>query len=324
MKVSERLLAWQVLQSLSEGKGFSLAADRFGRDEAFYCRLTHGLENELNIKLTEPHSRPVRLTHEAVELLPEIRSYLEAAEKLRKKVSRAGCQKLYIKLGIPINVPRTSFMEIIQSYTQKDSNLQVEILSDVDHEDVLSGKVDIAYLPYRPSSEGLFVWKVNRVGNYPLATPEYLQKRGIPHNPWDLKSHNIILRTGRNYPVTTYLQKNGERQPLEYEQIVFSGDVLSGKEWLMAGMGIAIDLSLAFCWKDIERGRLLPVLNGWTREPWELTMVIRREDLSNQRLVALSRALVDHEISASVNRAQFYAEGIQKLWKNKLGFSVDY
>lgn len=35
MKISERLLAWQVLLSLSEGKGFSLAADKFGRDEAF-------------------------------------------------------------------------------------------------------------------------------------------------------------------------------------------------------------------------------------------------------------------------------------------------
>ena len=72
MKISERLLAWQVLLSLSEGKGFSLAADKFGRDEAFYCRLTHGLETEIGIRLTEPHSRPVRLTQDAIELLPEI------------------------------------------------------------------------------------------------------------------------------------------------------------------------------------------------------------------------------------------------------------
>ncbi len=68
MKISERLLAWQVLLSLSEGKGFSLAADKFGRDEAFYCRLTHGLETEIGIRLTEPHSRPVRLTQDAIEL----------------------------------------------------------------------------------------------------------------------------------------------------------------------------------------------------------------------------------------------------------------
>lgn len=85
MKISERLLAWQVLLSLSEGKGFSLAADKFGRDEAFYCRLTHGLETEIGIRLTEPHSRPVRLTQEAIELLPEIECYLEAAKKIKRK-----------------------------------------------------------------------------------------------------------------------------------------------------------------------------------------------------------------------------------------------
>ena len=86
MKISERLLAWQVLLSLSEGKGFSLAADKFGRDEAFYCRLTHGLETEIGIRLTEPHSRPVRLTQEAIELLPEIECYLEAAKTLKEKI----------------------------------------------------------------------------------------------------------------------------------------------------------------------------------------------------------------------------------------------
>lgn len=313
MKISERLLVWQVLISLSEGKGFSLAADRFGRDEAFYCRLTHGLETEIGIRLTEPHSRPVRLTREAVELLPEIECYLDAAKKLNEKISESGSQKLFIKLGIPVNVPRSSFVELIRSYAQKDPNLRVEILSDADHEDVISGKVDVAYLPYRPPSEGLFIWDVNKVENFPLATPEYIRKHGNPQSPEDLRSHDIILRTGRNYPVTTHLQKNGERRPLEYKQIVFSGDVLTGREWLMAGTGIAIDLSLAFCWKDIEQGRLLPVLNGWRRTPWDLTMVIKRQNLSNRRLVALARALLDHERKASVNRARSYARGLQHL-----------
>lgn len=237
MKISERLLAWQVLLSLSEGKGFSLAADKFGRDEAFYCRLTHGLETEIGIRLTEPHSRPVRLTQDAIELLPEIECYLEAAKKLKEKISDSGSHKLSIKFGIPVNVPRTSFVEIIQSYSHQDPNLKVEILSDVDHEDVISGKVDIAYLPYRPPAEGLFIWDVNKVGNVPLATPEYVRRRGNPQSPEDLRTHDIILRAGRNYPATTHLQKDGELRPLEYKQIVFSGDVLSGKEWLMAGMG---------------------------------------------------------------------------------------
>lgn len=213
MKISERLLPWQVLLSLSEGKGFSLAADKFGRDEAFYCRLTHGLETEIGIRLTEPHSRPVRLTQDAIELLPEIECYLEAAKKLKEKISASGSHKLSIKLGIPVNVPRTSFVEIIQSYSHQDPNLKVEILSDVDHEDVISGKVDIAYLPYRPPAEGLFIWDVNKVGNVPLATPEYVRRRGNPQSPEDLRTHDIILRAGRNYPATTHLQKDGELRP---------------------------------------------------------------------------------------------------------------
>lgn len=64
----------------------------------------------------------------------------------------------------------------------------------MDHEDVISGKVDIAYLPYRPPAEGLFIWDVNKVGNVPLATPEYVRRRGNPQSPEDLRTHDIILR----------------------------------------------------------------------------------------------------------------------------------
>ena len=36
------------------------------------------------------------------------------AKKLKEKISASGSHKLSIKLGIPVNVPRTSFVEIIQ------------------------------------------------------------------------------------------------------------------------------------------------------------------------------------------------------------------
>lgn len=77
--------------------------------------------------------------------------------------------------------------------------------------------------------------------------------------------------------------------------------------------GVAIDLSLAFVGVDIEQGRLLPVLNGWSRVPWGFDGGNKKQNLSNQRLVALARALVEHETKASIKRAEFYALGLQKL-----------
>lgn len=45
----------------------------------------------------------------------------------------------------------------------------------------------------------------------------------------------------------------------------------------------------------------------------DLTVAIKKQNLSNQRLVALARALVEHETKASIKRAEFYALGLQKL-----------
>lgn len=47
-----------------------------------------------------------------------------------------------------------------------------------------------------------------------------------------------------------------------YKRIAFAGDVLSGKEVLLAAEGIAVDLSFHICRHEIEQGRLVRVLAG--------------------------------------------------------------
>ena len=61
-----------------------------------------------------------------------------------------------------------------------------------------------------------------------------------------------------------------------YKRIAFAGDVLSGKEVLLAAEGIAVDLSFHICRHEIEQGRLVRVLAGWHRPPG---MRVRKMDL---------------------------------------------
>lgn len=86
-----------------------------------------------------------------------------------------------------------------------------------------------------------------------------------------------------------------EKAKLVYKEKVFSGDVLSGKEALLAGLGISIDLSIHTCFSELQNGQLKQVLNGWTRQPWELSLIIARSFLSNTRLVEFARTFTKIE-----------------------------
>lgn len=295
MNVFDNLTAWKALVYLSEGKGFGTVCDHLGFVEAYFCRLIKKLEDEIGLRLTVARSRPVRLTHEALELLPKAKQLLKISEQLKADISVVKSVETTIRFGIPVNVPRVSLLKCINEYHKKDPKLHVQVLADIDHSDILSGRADIAYLPYRPDPEGLFIWDVAESKTILMATPEYLRENGIPKTPEDLRSHSIIVRSGRNYPHTTHLFQNGKRAKLVYKEKVFSGDVLSGKEALLAGLGISIDLSITSCLPELQNGQLVPVLNGWTRQPWELSLVISRSNLSNTRLVEFGRTFAKIE-----------------------------
>lgn len=295
MNAFDNLTAWKTLVYLAEGKGFGTVCDHLGFDEAYFCRLIKKLEDEIGLRLTVAHSRPVRLTREARELLPKAKQLIKISEQLKADISVVRSVETTIRFGILVNVPRASLLKCINEHHKKDPKLHVQVLSDIDHIDILSGRAEIAYLPYRPEPEGLFIWDVAKSKTILMATPEYLEKNGVPRTPAELKSHNIIVRSARNYPHTTHLFHNGKPAKLVYQEKVFSGDVLSGKEVLLAGLGISIDLSITSCLQELQSGQLVPVLNGWTRQPWELSLVISRSHLSNTRLVEFGKAFAKIE-----------------------------
>ena len=165
-----------------------------------------------------------------------------------------------------------------------------------------AGKADVAYLPYRPPAEGLRLWHIGYTENCLLASPDCLKTQGEPLEPKDLAEHDLIIRSGRNYPTTKELICGEKRTPLMYKRIAFAGDVLSGKEVLLAAEGIAVDLSFHICRHEIEQGRLVRVLAGWHRPPWDLTIAVCDERVTDSRILNFCRLFAEYEKKASAMR----------------------
>ncbi|MDY4163838.1 MAG: LysR substrate-binding domain-containing protein, partial [Sutterella sp.] len=130
----------------------------------------------------------------------------------------------------------------LKEYRRIEPRLEFELLSECDHEDILSGRADLALLPYRPPARDLVLWSVGVGMNLPLASPEYLKTFGTPHTLEELAGHAVIVRSGRNDPVSVELCRGSERRPFVYKKIAFAGDAICGKAAALLSCGIATDL----------------------------------------------------------------------------------
>lgn len=64
-----------------------------------------------------------------------------------------------------------------------------------------------------------------------------------------------------------------------YNEIFFScGRLLSHEALSKPPFGITVDLSILHIGEEIRRGIVVPLLEGWTKTPWCMCLVNRRED----------------------------------------------
>lgn len=289
MDIEKNVMVWMILQAVHEGdQGLKGAALRLGMNLSFCSKLIQQLEDQLKTQLINRKTRPASLTDQALEILPFANSFIESYKRLSLCIENLNKLKKVVRLSVPTNTPREHFREVLAKYKSIDPSLEVRIFSDLDHLSVIADEADVAFLPYNPpkeKNEQLIRWRISNEVSYPMVSPQYIAKHGLPKHPKELKDHSVILREARCYPVTKYLQKGSDIYPLIPKKISFAGDTLSGKVALLNGDGISIDLYNGLFLEELKKGELVVALDGWRRPFFEITVVARKNSIGDIRLV---------------------------------------
>lgn len=314
MRASDNLNAWRVLAALRLGGGIRRASIETGLDSPQCTRLLQALEEDLGLSLVAHGTRPVSLTPAAEALTDDVERMLGLLDRVRTTAAGLAEGPVTFVFGIPSNTSRESSFRIIKRFLTASRNCSLMMAADADHETVLEGGVDAAYLPYAPEPvPGLGILPLGPIGNVPVASPEYLARRGTPLHPKDLARHDVILRGGRHYPKTEHLERGLERSPLVFHRVTWEGDSLMGREAVLSGEGVALDLSLSLVSEGIETGRLVPVLSGWHRPYWRPSVVFRRDHPQAARLERFAVFFHEEEQAAVVQRQKTVEELLAKV-----------
>lgn len=259
MKPSQNLLSWQVFVATCRTRSISQAAVLLDIDLPKASRLLSALETELGEPLFDKSHRPIQPTPRAAELQRAVEP-LVAGFQAALEPKAEPHERFTIRFAAPI---------------------EFAVLPEVGPDDIRRGDVDVAVLNRRPADpSGLIIRNYNNSTTVPLATPEYLRRHGTPLSPADLKMHEgLLLKAYNDDTVTQQLFFGRERsEPLEWKRTFVTHDQLTLKRLLLEHHGITVDLSILHIGEEIRRGIVVPLLEGWTKTPWCMCLVNRRED----------------------------------------------
>ena len=238
MKPSQNLLSWQVFVATCRTRSISQAAVLLDIDLPKASRLLSALETELGEPLFDKSHRPIQPTPRAAELQRAVEP-LVAGFQAALEPKAEPHERFTIRFAAPIELAQEYFSDKLFQYSELFHDIEFAVLPEVGPDDIRRGDVDVAVLNRRPADpSGLIIRNYNNSTTVPLATPEYLRRHGTPLSPADLKMHEGLLLKAYNDDTVT-------------QQLFF------GRE---------------------RRGIVVPLLEGWTKTPWCMCLVNRRED----------------------------------------------
>ncbi|MCG5031379.1 LysR family transcriptional regulator [Mesosutterella sp. OilRF-GAM-744-9] len=277
MPKSDDLYAWKLFASLMQSRSFSVTAQAFGVEPSTVSRAISALENSIGQKLVNRSARPLTFTSKGEWAARKIEPILAAHRKFIESFTHdTATLEGQIRLSVPPSFATRNLMPILEEFYKLYPRISFDILVGMQASDVKSQKCDMAALTGKIPDSSLIQIPRGRCVYLPVASPEYVKAHGMPLNPQDLSHHTVFLYTGPMRSTTRVLWKGHENEVIPYGRTIASTDMLSIREGVLKGYGVALDMPVVQCWEDLKEGRMVPVLPGWKRPPAQCYMVLSK------------------------------------------------
>lgn len=230
------------------------AAERLGQTTSGISRALQRLENKLNVTLLERTTRKLKLTQEGQLFLEKSRKILndlaEAEDALLKSdIDTAGLIRVDSATPFVLHV----IVPLIQEFMQQYPNIEIELNNHDQVIDLLEHKTDVAIRFGELQDSSLHARLLCRSRLYIVASPDYVQQKGVPRSVEDLSQHTIL---GFSYPThlnTWPIQLNDRHITVEPKIKASNGETV--RQLTLHGVGITC-LSRFLVQEDLQAGRL--------------------------------------------------------------------
>lgn len=271
---------------VAETTSFTQAAKKLNISTAHVSRRITALEQRLNVKLLYRTTRKVSLTQEGQLFYQHCRSVLDGIEEAERVVTNLQQKPQgHIKLTAPVTYGEQKILPLVNDFIQQHSEVQVSAYLSNQKVDMVEQGFDLAIRLGRLADSTLMAKKLGSRTNYLCASPQYLEKYGMPHSLSELNDHSCLLGTLDYWR----FKVAGKEKTIKVKGSLRYNNGTGLTDAALKGLGI-VQLPDYYVKDFIAQGKLLPLLSQFQEADEGIWAVYPH----NRQLSPKIRALVDY------------------------------
>jgi DNA-binding transcriptional LysR family regulator len=251
----------QAFVEVVEAEGFSAAARRMGRSKALMSKYVRELEDELGALLLNRTTRQFSLTEAGQIFYHSANEILGRISDLKDTVREAGAG---LKGRLRVAAPRSlTDLEIglpLAEFAAEYPEIALEVVLDDRIVDLVEDGFDVAIRISRLADSALIARKLAGFRLVLCASPQFVERHGMPQNARDLARYPAIVDTnwkGRNNWI--FLDENDREITVAVTSRIEVNSPEVAKRAAMAGLGLTMVPEFSVV-QEIRDGRLLSLL----------------------------------------------------------------
>lgn len=287
-----------------ESGSISAAARKLDLAKSVISARLAALEARLAVTLLRRTTRSMALTDAGKAFHQQAKEILARLEEASLEAATTGGAdgrlRGLLRLTAPLSFGATHLGALLMPFLARHPDLRCEIELDDRAADLLEGKFDLAIRIGRLPDSSLIARRVGESRRVVCCSPAYLERKGHPAHPDDLRHHEFIgYANSSSANLWTLRGPDGATFTAAAPRpriVANNGEVI--RDAAIAGLGLAV-LPCFIVDTALRSGELLPVLTRFEPVPETIQLVYTQE----RQLPLKTRALIDYLVAAFAGRS---------------------
>ena len=239
---------------------FSGAGRRLGIAKSAISKHVSLLEQNIGVRLLNRTTRSLSLTDIGETYFQNCVRLLEVVDDARACTSTLQDEpRGLLKISSPAGFGIEHIAPLLNRFLQQYPDLSAELLLDDEVVDMTGQGIDVAVrVGWLPDSS-LRARKLKNSPRLLCASPDYIERMGLPQSPGDLSQHEWIIFTLLPTPYHCIFTRNGKSREVQVKGRIKTNNGNAVSRLLLEGAGVSA-LSDFLVEKDLKKGKLVHLL----------------------------------------------------------------
>ena len=295
---------YPILLAVAESGSLTAAGRKLNMSQPTVGRRIRALEDHFGTPLLKRENGNLIPTVFGASMLDHIRRMQDEASAIdRSSATLEDSLSGVVRLSATEGVGTAWLPSVMQHFRQTHPDILIDVGIGFQNYNLAQREADIALRWFSPGEQNSLIGrKVADVSFGMFASPEYIQKMGMPKTTLDLKSHDGVLASIMDGKILWLLDEND--QPIHMpKRITFkTNSIWAFNEALENGYGIgALPIISGHSPRDLNLVRVLPEITHV-----EALYLVAHQDLKRSARI---RAVFDYLVGAFKKDADYFIHG---------------